>query len=61
MNGILIPEKKKTIKQNFELFLNMFLKFEIISMRIDRQVIRLQNNINFLETPRIIRKYIMYK
>ena len=44
--------KEKTFKLyilNFEWFLHMVLKFEIISIRIS-QVIRLQNYINFSET-----------
>ena len=41
--------RKKVFKQNFELFLHMPLKFEIIWMRIG-QVIRLQINTDFSET-----------
>ena len=41
--------KEKT-KQDFELFLHMLLKLEIISVRIG-QDIELQNNINISETP----------
>ena len=52
MNGISIPQKKKNnIKtKNFYFFLHMLLKSEIIWTRIG-QIIRLQNDINFSETP----------
>ena len=51
VNGISISEKKKAIEYIIlKLFLHMQVKFEIIWSRIG-QVIRLQSDINFSETP----------
>ena len=53
VNSISTCEEKKKLK-NFQLFLYMLLKFEIIWMRFG-QVIRLQNDINFSETSYIVK------
>ena len=54
VNGIFIPEKKKTFNIEFWVVLHMLSKFEIIWMRTG-QVIRLQNDINISETPSIVK------
>ena len=49
---------KEKIKQNFEWFILMLLKFEIIWTWIG-QVIRFWNNIDFSETPCIYKWYVL--
>ena len=49
-------KKKATLNINFELFLHMLLKFEIISIWT-AQVIKFWNDIYFSETPNICKNW----
>ena len=51
--------KIKTLKQNFELFQRILLKFEIIRTEVG-QVIRLQNDINFFRNLEYILTLLVF-